>query len=464
MNRINFDIWEPTPDKPGYVHHVGQRTALEVFEELRQRLESTGYLPDEYFMLSHEWENGRMIPKGTAFFSTVDYGASEGIYIDIYFKWYDEQQKQHITQNFATGKTLGETGADLDRMNLIASAVTKAFNGYGGTYSRYIKIGAEQPGGIIMHLTPEEQRLMIDSLVEHRNRLQEEFTGVEQLLRRVTGSITEFVNEIGSRPLHISDYDMTVLAVEDGNLSAFQELFPKSPDKTGELLILAAGRPGAVGRQMTMLLLENAQGLDGDQYIEASHRAVNIGDLEKVRLLYEQAEHCVADLPEIYHGEVIRHAYGNKGYIASALLKDATPEQISHAPANLLAQAAFRKDDQTAIALVKKGFPANSVADDVITQFGRNSWTVKCLLEQGMQVSNSNYHALHSCINTGNTDAANILLERGMDFGAYVEWAKANQKHYPIKDEEAFEAMYRAWEATSAPDPVQQGGPTIVGP
>ena len=40
---------------------AGQRTAQEVFEELKHRLEIQGYLPDEYFLLDSLWENGREI-------------------------------------------------------------------------------------------------------------------------------------------------------------------------------------------------------------------------------------------------------------------------------------------------------------------------------------------------------------------------------------------------------------------
>jgi len=43
----------------------------------------------------------------------------------------------------------------------------------------------------------------------------------------MTGSITEYVNTVGMRPLRMSDYDKAVLAIQDGELSAFKELYPK---------------------------------------------------------------------------------------------------------------------------------------------------------------------------------------------------------------------------------------------
>ena len=114
MKRIELSIWEPVPDKPGRVQEVGMRTAQEVFEELRHRLESTGYLPDEYFLMDSEWNDGKKIPKDADIFCATDYGGSEGIYLDVYLKWYENDKS--ITKSFATGKTLGESESDLEEI------------------------------------------------------------------------------------------------------------------------------------------------------------------------------------------------------------------------------------------------------------------------------------------------------------------------------------------------------------
>ena len=47
MKPIELERWEPAPDDPRRKVYAGQRTAQEVFEELRYRLEGMGYLPDE---------------------------------------------------------------------------------------------------------------------------------------------------------------------------------------------------------------------------------------------------------------------------------------------------------------------------------------------------------------------------------------------------------------------------------
>ena len=141
------------------------RSAQEVFEELKHRLESQGYLPDEYFLLDREWENGRKIPENADIFCATDYGGSEGVYLDVYLKWYGDGKS--VTRSFITGKTLGESGNDLDRMFLISSAITKAFHGDHTTHARSMQIGGveDDASGAVVHLSAEEQRTIIGALV-----------------------------------------------------------------------------------------------------------------------------------------------------------------------------------------------------------------------------------------------------------------------------------------------------------
>ena len=139
-------------------------------------------------------------------------------------------------------------------MNLIASAITKAFHS-DGVHARYIRLGeAEKSEGLIMHLNADERLLVADSLIETRNRLMSKTVAVEQLLRRVTGSITEYVNMVGDRPMKLNHTDLAVLAIQDGNMVAFCEVFTKS-DEQDMILIHAAGRPGRIGTEMTIKML-----------------------------------------------------------------------------------------------------------------------------------------------------------------------------------------------------------------
>ena len=172
MKKIELEQWEPLPGDPRRAQYAGQRTAQEVFEELKHRLEGMGYLPNEYFLMDREWENGREIPKDADIFCTTDYGGSEGVYLDVYLKWYENNRP--VTRSFITGKTLDETGAALDRMFLISSAITKAFHGDRGTYARYLRLGERaEPSDMIVHLNPEEQRTIIQALAEQRERQEQ---------------------------------------------------------------------------------------------------------------------------------------------------------------------------------------------------------------------------------------------------------------------------------------------------
>lgn len=429
METIEFEVWERTSEDPRKVRYVGQRIAQEVFEELKHRLESLGYLPDEYFSMGTEWENGREIPKGADLFCTTDYGGSEGVYLDVYLKWHGDDGKP-ITKSFITGKTLGENGADLDRMFLTASAITKAVHGDHATHSRYMMVGpAPDTGGSVVHLSQAEQRILIDALVNQRNQLMEQTLGVEQLLRRVTGSITEYVNEMGRLPLQISDYDMAVLAVQDGNLEAFNTACLMATDRAGDLLAEAAGRPGTVGRKMTLQLLCNFDAFSSEAYLAACKKAVETGDPERVLFLTEQAQSHVKELDPEFYGEVISHAFPEHGHIARQLVKQCTPEQIAAASPYLLYRAVVYGDERMALELVDKGADANQYGAEIIQNLyaKHSSWLTERLLEKGMNIDNLNYSALHTCIKTDQLGAAKMLLDRGMDFDQYQAWAAKYQ-------------------------------------
>ena len=387
MKPIETDIYEPVPDSPGHVRVTGQRSAQEVFAELKRRLDSVGYLPDEYFMMDSEWQNGTLLPANADFFCTADYGGNEGVYLDIYVKWREDDKS--ITKSFATGKTLDESGDALDRMHLTASAVMKAFHGDGSSHERYTKlVGADAPTGMVVHLNAGEHRAMVDALVAQRNAIKAEFNSVEKLLRRVTGSVTEFVNEIGERPLKLTDYDRAVLSINDGNLDEFYNAYLCVDDENvGELLIHAAGRAGTVGRQMTLMMLgEDAKFTNGD-YHTACRKAVITGDALRVELLMHNAERRAPDLDAAFYGEVIRHAYNNNHRnIAKMLITSATHAQIAAAPPELLYAAASHGDFSTMSALTDKGISAGHLAESIagVLTANRNEWMRDMLIEKGV--------------------------------------------------------------------------------
>lgn len=51
MDIIELEKWKPSADDPRKLEYAGQRTAEDVFEQLRIRLDSQGYLPDGHFFM-----------------------------------------------------------------------------------------------------------------------------------------------------------------------------------------------------------------------------------------------------------------------------------------------------------------------------------------------------------------------------------------------------------------------------
>ena len=215
MKQIEFERWEPDAENPRRLTYAGQRTAEDVFHELEARLDSVGYLPDEYLLLDNHWQNGREIPKGADFFCKTDYGGSEGIYLDVYLEWQEGDKPKR--ECFITGKTLGERGADLDRMFLISAAITKAFRGDNSVHARYIVVGGQSgpEETMSLNLSPDEQRLVAQALAEQRIRLGPQAEGEEKLLRRMTGSVTEYMDAAGLAD-RLNENDRALLAEHDG--------------------------------------------------------------------------------------------------------------------------------------------------------------------------------------------------------------------------------------------------------
>ena len=463
MEIIEFDRWKPRADDPRKVECVGQRTAQEVYEELKHRLDGQGYLPDEYFLMRDEWENGREIPQEADLFCTVDYGESEGVYVDVYLKWYDEERGKSFTERFITGKTLGANGNDLDRMFLTASAITKAVHGDHATYARRMKIGGveEDTGGRVVHLSQQEEKVIIQALVEQRERQEEAMGQTEQLLRRMTGSITAYMDTVGQRPLRLTDYDKAVLAVRDGELPTFLELYPKVlKSHAADLLIETAGRPGAVGRQMTRALLDDAEQFPEPAYAAACRKAIDINEPQKVGSLLANAADRVEDLSPSFHGEMAGYAYMDHRHIAKEIIKQCTNEQIAAAPPYLLELFAQDADFHTLSALVEKGISGGDSAArtlHMLTYEGRNSWIAEELLKKRMWVDPNNYGALHACVENGAVNVAKLLLDGGMDFDQY------RQRYPESGSPDTIQALEEHWQTIQGQGQEQSNTPEMGG-
>lgn len=403
------------------------RTGQEVYEELKHRLEGMGYLPDEYFLLDDVWEDGKVIPRDADLFCTTDYGASEGIYLDVRLKWYGEDGKP-VIKTFATGKTLGESGSDMDRMFLISSAITKAFHGEHGAYARFQRLeDGTEADGAVLHLSPKEKRVLMDALVEQRMRQEAQMTNTEQLLRRMAGSITAYMDEVGARPLRMSTEDRAVLAVRDGELYAFSSLALQvtKPEERCSLLVESAGRPGAVGRRMAKLMLGAKTPYPEDVWLDACKRAVDTGDLQRVQMMLDRTMDKVDAPSPSLPGEVLQYAYLQNPAMGSELIRRAAPEQVAAAPSKLLCAAAYARDLPMLTELLQKGLQPGDHAAPLLLPLltAYDGQRVAHLLKDGLRVRPEDYDAMNVCLREHASSAAEALLGQGMKLDGYLAWA-----------------------------------------
>ena len=403
------------------------RTGQEVYEELKHRLEGMGYLPDEYFLLDDVWEDGKVVPRDADLFCTTDYGASEGIYLDVRLKWYGEDGKP-VIKTFATGKTLGESGSDMDRMFLISSAITKAFHGEHGAYARLQRLeDGTKAEGVVLHLSPKERRVVMDALLEQRMRQEAQMTSTEQLLRRMTGSITAYMDEVGARPLHMSTADRAVLAVRDGELYAFSSLALQvtKPEERCSLLVESAGRPGAVGRRMAKLMLGAKTPYPEDVWLDACKRAVDTGDLQRVQMMLDRTMDKVDAPSPSLPGEVLQYAYLQNPAMGSELIRRAAPEQVAAAPSKLLCAAAYARDLPMLTELLQKGLQPGDHAAPLLLPLltAYDGQRVAHLLKDSLRVRPEDYDAMNVCLREHASSAAEALLGQGMKLDGYLAWA-----------------------------------------
>ena len=102
-------------------------------------------------------------------------------------------------------------------MFLISSAITKAFRGDNSVHARYMVVGgqSEPAETMTLHLSPDEQRLVAQALAEQLIRLGPQAEGEEKLLRRITGSVTEYMDAAGLAD-RLTESDRALLAQHDG--------------------------------------------------------------------------------------------------------------------------------------------------------------------------------------------------------------------------------------------------------
>lgn len=129
LQTIEVDKWVPG-DRPGTVKRAGMISPQEAFDALKQHLEKEGLLPDEYFSAGMwSYENKPKLPDYRQANCCVNWGGNEGIYLDISLLYREGNEIKYF--DFATGKTLGESGDDFLRMSRIAAECSMMLNGRG---------------------------------------------------------------------------------------------------------------------------------------------------------------------------------------------------------------------------------------------------------------------------------------------------------------------------------------------
>lgn len=70
----------------------------------------------------------------------AQWSGSEGIYLEVEFSIKHPTENRYVRVIFASGKTLGESSKDFDRMQYIAGRIYKAFTSEGCESSRYVVV------------------------------------------------------------------------------------------------------------------------------------------------------------------------------------------------------------------------------------------------------------------------------------------------------------------------------------
>lgn len=129
IKTIEVDRWSE-PDAQRRVKHIGMIKAKDAFDQLEKHLKEHGLLPDEYFLFSEESFRDGMedLPNYDQAVCQVNFGASEGIYLDIALEIPGEKGR---FKSFATGKTLSEHADAYRHMSRIAGECSLLLNGRG---------------------------------------------------------------------------------------------------------------------------------------------------------------------------------------------------------------------------------------------------------------------------------------------------------------------------------------------
>lgn len=225
IHTIDPAIWTE-PNEKGLVRQIGMKTAKEVFDQLKAHLESKDLIPDEYFQLSSQVDGKRELPRYRDAVCHTNWGGSEGIYIDIYLRYMDEDRNWR-TMSLAVGKTLSESGDAFLHMSRIAAECSMMLNGWGEKV-RFTEL--EEKAGKESEFSKEEMKDMLDSLVHSKYLPEREIAaklgyGLDELVHDEESHVRKICAEKGFG-LHIlvNDPETTVRETLARNGHCLEEL------------------------------------------------------------------------------------------------------------------------------------------------------------------------------------------------------------------------------------------------
>lgn len=249
IQSFEVDRWSE-PDEHRRVKHIGMAKSQDIFDKLEAHLKRNNLLPDEYFLFDggEYGELPKELPNYEVALCIPNYGASEGIYLDISLKYYDKDGRQRFV-SFATGKTLGESADDFYKMSRIAAECSLLLNGRGQTYERE---------NVDLTLTPEELS-MVGGLVEEAlcnpeyyepeaietmeaiSRLVDQNSYITEniLMRHGTDDFSLWTVELSSADVQQLLHDSRLLA--KGDLETFMGSMPADAEDRSKLHLLLKG-------------------------------------------------------------------------------------------------------------------------------------------------------------------------------------------------------------------------------
>lgn len=239
IQTFELDRWSE-PDEKHRVKHIGMADARETFDKLKTHLEAHGLLPDEYFLYSYEYRGlSAELPEFEEALCIPNFGASEGIYLDISLACRD--QGKRYFQRFATGKTLGETADDYFRMFRIAAECSLMLNGRGFPYER---------NNVEIVLTEKEAKAVANSIeLDLCGYLEPESEALlSSALDKFTGPPCTAIQTI---TCHGRD-DYSVWNVEIPS-DMFRSIVQEAAEKIGALEELMDSMDAATGCEMRLL-------------------------------------------------------------------------------------------------------------------------------------------------------------------------------------------------------------------